>query len=71
MEDLGPGGRTVAACLAAVWTGAGLAGLALGLVVRPVILPVMLGALAIAYGGIWVRVAVTGRRVRWGTRRQQ
>ena len=64
--ELGPGGRTIAACLAVVWAGAGLAGVVLGLVVRPGVLPVLLGAIAIAYASVWLRVAVTGRRIRWG-----
>jgi hypothetical protein len=63
--ELGRGGRVAAACLAAVWTAAGLAAVILGIAVRPGVLPVVLGLLAMAYGGIWLRVAVTGRRVRW------
>ena len=58
----------MAACLAALWTGAGLTVIVLGLIVRPHVLPVALGLLAIAYGSIWCRVAVTGKRVRWGKR---
>jgi hypothetical protein len=56
----------VAACLAAVWTSAGLAAILVGLMLRPHVLPVALGLLAIVYGWVWFRVAVTGRRVRWG-----
>lgn len=42
----------MAACLAALWTGAGLAAIVLGLIVRPHVLPVALGLLATAYGVI-------------------
>jgi hypothetical protein len=66
VNELGRGGRAVAACLAALWTGAGLAAVVLGLILHPHILPVALGLLAIAYGWVWFRVARTGRRVRWG-----
>jgi hypothetical protein len=70
-SELGPGGRTIAAGLAAVWAGAGLAGVVVGLVLRPGGLPVVLGALAIAYASLWLRVAVTGRRIRWGGGRKR
>jgi hypothetical protein len=53
----------VAGVLAAVWIGAGAAGLASGLWLRPAPAPVILGLLALGYGGLWVRVARTGRRL--------
>jgi basic amino acid/polyamine antiporter, APA family len=63
--DLGPGGRFVAACLAAVWLSAGLAAVVIGVWLRHAVLPVILGLLAIAYGWAWSRVAITGERQRW------
>lgn len=69
-SELGPGGRVVAACLALVWIGAGLAALAIGLRLRPGVLLVVLGALAVGYGWLWVEVARTGRRRPWPFRRR-
>jgi hypothetical protein len=69
-SDLGPGGRLVAACLGVVWIGAGLAALAIGLRLRPGVLPVVLGALAVGYGWLWVEVVRTGRRRPWPFRRR-
>jgi hypothetical protein len=57
--------------LAAVWTAAGLAALAMGLWLRPGVVPVLLGALAVGYGWIWARVARTGRRQPWPFRRHR
>ena len=68
-SDLGPGGRVVAACLAVVWIGAGLAALAIGLRLRPGVLPAVLGALAVGYGWLWVEVVRTGRMRPWPFRR--
>jgi hypothetical protein len=65
MSDLGPGGRLVAAGLAAVWIMGGLGSLAVGLRLRPGVLPVVLGVLAVGYGWIWVQVVRTGRRRPW------
>ena len=64
-SDLGPGGRLVAAGLAAVWIVAGLVALAVGLRLRPGVLPVVLGVLAVGYGWIWVQVVRTERRRPW------
>jgi hypothetical protein len=64
-SELGVGGRVVAACLATVWIGAGVASLAVGLRVRPGIVPVVLGLLAVGYGWLWVEVARTGRKRPW------
>jgi hypothetical protein len=61
--------RYVAAALAAVWISAGVAALVLG-VLRERWIPVVLAPLAIGYGLLWVRVAVTGRRLDWPRRRQ-
>ena len=68
-SELGPGGRVVAACLATVWIGAGIAALAAGLRVRPGAVPVVLGLLAVGYGWLWVEVARTGRKRSWPFRR--
>jgi hypothetical protein len=64
-SDLGPGGRLVAAGLATVWIVGGLGSLAVGLRLRPGVLPVVLGVLAVGYGWIWVQVVRTGRRRPW------
>jgi hypothetical protein len=69
--DLGRGGRIVAACLAAVWLGAGVAAMAVGVWFRPGVLPILLGVLAAAYGWLWWRVAVTGERLGWPSRRSK
>jgi hypothetical protein len=63
--DLGRGGRFVATCLAGVWLTAGLVALGAGLGLRPGVFRVCLGVLALGYGWLWVRVAVTGERQRW------
>jgi hypothetical protein len=64
-SDLGPGGRLVAACLAAVWLAAGLGALVIGVWVRHAVLPVVLGLLAMVYGWVWSRVAISGERQHW------
>jgi hypothetical protein len=63
--ELGRGGRILAAALAAIWLAAGLAALALGVWLRPAIVPVLLSPLALGYAWLWARVAVTGRRQEW------
>lgn len=63
--ELGRGGRILATVLATIWFAAGLTALAIGLWVRPAIVPVLLSPLALGYGWIWARVAVTGRRQEW------
>ena len=62
---MGRGGRILAAALAAIWLAAGLTALVIGLFLRPAIVPVLLSPLALGYGWIWARVAVTGRRQEW------
>jgi hypothetical protein len=62
---LGRGGRILAVALAAIWLVAGMIGLAIGVWLRPAILPVLISPLALGYGWIWARVAVTGRRQEW------
>jgi hypothetical protein len=62
---LGRGGRILAALLAGTWLAAGLTALLIGLWLRPAIVPVLLSPLALGYGWIWARVAVTGRRQEW------
>ncbi|MGH7515536.1 MAG: hypothetical protein ACREOQ_21750 [Gemmatimonadales bacterium] len=64
-SELGAGGRVVAACLATVWIGAGIASLAVGLRLRPGVVPVVLGLLAVGYGWLWVEVARTGQKRPW------
>ena len=59
-SGLGSGGRVVAACLALVWIGAGLAAIVVGLRLRPGMLLVLLGWLAVGYGWLWVEVVRTG-----------
>jgi hypothetical protein len=51
--------------LAAIWLAAGLTALAIGLWLRPALVPVLISPLALGYGWIWARVAVTGRRQEW------
>jgi hypothetical protein len=63
--DLGRGGRFIAACLAAIWLLAGLAAVGMGLWLRPGALPILLGLLAMGYGWLWLRVALTGKRPPW------
>ena len=67
--DLGRGERAVAACLAGLWLAGGVAGVVIGLWLRPGLVPTAVGLLAIAYGVIWLRVTVTGRRQRWSPRK--
>jgi hypothetical protein len=62
---LGRGGRILAAVLAGIWLAAGLTALLIRLWLRPAIVPVLLSPLALGYGWIWARVAVTGRRQEW------
>jgi len=62
---LGRGGRFLAACLAGIWSLAGLGAIAMGVWLRRGVLPICLGLLAIAYGWIWMRVAVSGQRQSW------
>ena len=63
--ELGPGGRIIAGILGAIWIVTGLGALAIGLWLRPRLLLVLVGPLALLYGWLWVRVARTGRRVPW------
>jgi hypothetical protein len=63
--ELGRGGRILAAALAAIWLAAGLTALAIGVWLRPAIVPVLVSPFALGYGWIWARVAVTGRRQEW------
>lgn len=62
---LGRADRILAACLAGVWLAGGALALVLGTKVRPAVLPVVLGVLALGYGWLWARVALTGRRQGW------
>jgi hypothetical protein len=66
--DLGRGGRFVAACLGGVWLSAGLAAIVAGLWFQHAVLPVLVGLLALGYGWVWSRVAITGERQQWPLR---
>ena len=61
-SDLGPTDRTVAAVLALVWLAVGGLAIVLGME-RGYWVAVALGIPAIAYGMLWVMVALTGRRL--------
>jgi hypothetical protein len=67
--ELGPGGRIVAALIAAAWLGAGAAAIAWGIRGRGWLAPA-LGVCALAYGALWVQVARTGHRIEWPRRRR-
>jgi hypothetical protein len=56
--------RIVALVLGLIWIGAGIVIVALGLSKRRWVLPV-LGAVAIWYGMVWIRVMREGRRLQW------
>jgi hypothetical protein len=56
-----------AALLAAVWLVGGFCSLFLTFA-RSLWIGLVLGPLAIGYGVLWVRVAQTGRRLRWPVR---
>ena len=66
--DLGRGGRVLAACLAGIWLAAGSIGVVIGVRLRPGVLPTVVGLLALGYGWLWARVALTGQRQRWAPR---
>jgi len=63
-SEVGPGGRGVAAVLAAVWIGAGATAVVVGIRRGSWLQPV-LGVFALAYGLVWARVARTGVRLKW------
>jgi hypothetical protein len=69
-NDLGPGGRLLAACLAGIWLAAGSIAIVIGVRLRPGVLPTVLGLLALGWGWLWARVALTGQRQRWAFRRR-
>jgi hypothetical protein len=54
----------VAACLAGIWLAGGATAVVLGARLRPAPLPMLLGLLALGYGWLWARVALTGQRQR-------
>ena len=56
--------RIVALVLGLIWIAAGIVIVALGLSKRRWVLPV-LGAVAIWYGLVWIRVMREGRRLQW------
>ena len=58
--DLGRGGRLLAACLACIWLTAGLMAVGIGFWLQHAPLPIILGLLAMVYGCVWCRVAITG-----------
>lgn len=61
--------RIVAALLAGIWIGGGLATIGTALWLGPTMLPVLVGLCATGYGTLWARVALTGRRLTWRSRR--
>jgi len=67
--ELDPMNRAVAALLAIVWLLGGLGAVCLGLARQQWLIAIM-GPLAIGYGLLWVKVAWTGRRLRWPARRR-
>ncbi|HUR94038.1 MAG TPA: hypothetical protein VMY76_05615 [Gemmatimonadales bacterium] len=67
---LGRGGRFVAACLAGIWLACGSMAMIIGVSIRPGLLPTILGLLGVAYGWLWARVALTGRRQHWALGRR-
>ena len=69
-KDLGRGGRVVAACLAGVWLAGGSIAIVVGVRLRPGVLPILLGLLALGYGWLWARVALTGQRLHWTVKRR-
>jgi hypothetical protein len=66
--ELSAGNRAVALVLGVVWTLAGLGAGVYGLVLHrwPALL---LSSPAVFYGFLWLRVARTGRQLRWPSRR--
>lgn len=59
-----PVNRTAAALLALIWIAGGLAGLWISINKNRIIL-IIISLLALAYGGLWIRVAQTGRKLDW------
>jgi hypothetical protein len=68
--ELGRGGRVLAAGLAGIWLAAGSIAVVIGVRLRPGVLPTLIGLLALGYGWLWARVALTGQRQRWALRRR-
>ncbi len=56
--------RSVAAVLALIWIAAGFVGLWIS-ISKSQIIPIIISFLAVAYGGLWIRVAQKGRRLDW------
>ena len=69
-NDLGRGGRVLAAGLAGIWLAAGSSAIVIGVRLLPGVLPTLIGLLALGYGWAWARVALTGRRLHWGLPRR-
>jgi hypothetical protein len=55
--------RIVAAVLAGIWIGAGLAGIGAAVLLRPHIMLILLSLAATGYGLLWARVSFTGRQL--------
>jgi hypothetical protein len=55
--------------LAVVWLGAGLAAVLFGFT-HHLRIGLLVGPLAIIYGGLWARVTWTGRRLEWPAHRR-
>lgn len=62
--ELGRVERVIAAVLAALWIAGGLAAFIVGLV-QTRWLPILVGPVGVAYGLAWIRVARTGRYLKW------
>jgi hypothetical protein len=60
---LKPYERVLASAFAVIWIGAGLAGIAWGLLGRGSLVIALAGLLGVAYGVVWQRVALTGRAI--------
>ncbi len=69
-QPLGRLSRTVAGLIGIIWMAAGLAAIGLGAVAREWG-SVLLGVLAVYFGGIWWQVARTGRYLVWPFRRRR
>lgn len=63
-RPLGTLSRIIAGILAVIWIGAGVVALILG-ALHSRWLTVVLGAVALAYGLVWVQVCRTGRYALW------
>ena len=68
-SDLSPVDLKVATLLAMIWVTVGLLAIVMG-VIRGYWVAVLLGVLALLYGLMWVKVRLTGRRLKWPLHRR-